>query len=359
MGIIWPLFLIVLSSFIIWRSTGGFEMASDFLGRKLSQGIKGATINAIASSMPEFLATIFFLFYLKDSNGFSGGIGVIGGSAVFNILVIPISIYFVLFFTKKIKYIPIVRRTFLRDGIILLVMTCFVAWVVSREKLTIWHGLGLALPYIAYLIYLFFTHKKIITKTDNFIYSPSTGGVSWKDYALINLEKSILRNRPIHTTNAWVLLIVSTLVMTLGTWFLVYGTNLLGNELGIPIIFISVILASAASSIPDTIISIRDARKGNYEDAFANALGSNIFDISFALGFPLFLFTLLNAPIQMDPAIREISVDLWIVLIFITAITVLIFSIGKTFNGKKAILLTITYLLFIAYIVEKILEMEN
>ena len=43
-----------------------------------------------------------------------------------------------------------------------------------------------------------------------------------------------------------------------------------------------VIIAAAATSVPDTILSIKDARKGNYNDAISNALGSNIFDICFA-----------------------------------------------------------------------------
>ena len=65
---------ISISCIIIWRSSNGFEIASDFLGRKMPLGIKGATLNAVASSMPEFLTTLFFLFYLRDSDGFSGDV---------------------------------------------------------------------------------------------------------------------------------------------------------------------------------------------------------------------------------------------------------------------------------------------
>ena len=50
-----------------------------------------------------------------------------------------------------------------------------------------------------------------------------------------------------------------------------------------------------------TQFSYRDAIAGQYDDAVANALGSNIFDICFALGFPLFAFTLFNGPIVMTP----------------------------------------------------------
>ena len=62
MGIILPLLLVLLSSLIIWRASDAFETASDYLGRNLSDGVKGATINAIASSMPELFTSIFFLF---------------------------------------------------------------------------------------------------------------------------------------------------------------------------------------------------------------------------------------------------------------------------------------------------------
>ncbi len=351
MEIFYSLLLILISSFIIWRSTDGFELASDFLGRKLTRGIKGATINAVASSMPEFLSTIFFLFYLKDSNGFSGGIGITGGSAVFNILVIPIAIYMVLFFTKGIKKIPIARKTFLRDGVILFMMTGFVAWVVRFEELYWWHGALLTAPYILYLAYLFISHKKVVNKDGTFNYRPNKRKFRWRDILMIDLEKFVLKGKMIRVTNAWWLLIASIMVMVFGTWMLVYATDLLGEVLGVPILFVSVILAAAASSIPDTLISIRDAKKGNYEDAFSNALGSNIFDISFALGFPLFLYTLLNGAIIMDSEIISSSSDLWVTLFLITGLTILIFAIGRSLSLFKTMLLILLYLLFIGFVV--------
>ena len=357
-GIVLPVFLIVVSGVIIWRSTDGFELASDFLGRRLTKGVKGATINAIASSMPEFLSTIFFLFYLKDANGFSGGVGITGGSAVFNILVIPICIYFVLRFSSGMKKIPVERKTFLRDGIILLIMTGFVAWIVSFEQLMWWHGLLLTAPYLIYLLFLFGGQKKSDLVRDNFSYSPPEKTGTFYNFISLNLEKLVLKGRIIRTTNAWTLLIVSVLVMVVGTWMLVHGTAMLGENLGIPIIFISVILAAAASSIPDTIISIRDAKKGNYEDAFSNALGSNIFDISFALGFPLLIYTLFFGNIQMDPAISIASEGIWMALFVITLFTVLIFWLGKNYNLIKATLLIILYLGFIAFIFIEILHFD-
>lgn len=345
------LILILVSSIIIWRSTDGFEVASDFLGRLLSKGIKGATINAVASSMPEFLSTLFFLFYLQDANGFSGGIGITGGSAIFNILVIPISIYFVLLFSMGIKKIPIQRRTFMRDGFILLMMTGFVAWIINSKSLFWWHGALLTAPYFGYIGYLFIINKRVLEKSDNFKYTLPKRRMNVWDFPLLDLEKIILNGRNINSLRAWVLLFLSTLVMIGGTWLLVDATDKLGNELGIPILFVSVILSAAASSIPDTLISIRDAKKGNYEDAFSNALGSNIFDISFALGLPLLIYTLIFGDLKMDAEIISSSSDIWFVLFVITGISLIIFGKGKNLNMIKVLILTMVYLMFIGFII--------
>jgi cation:H+ antiporter len=230
-------------------------------------------------------------------------------------------------------------------------MTGFVAWVLHVDKLQWWHGALLTAPYLLYLVYLFITHKKVTSKDGVFDYQPTERRIRGADIAMINLEKFVLRGKMIRVTNAWVLLVVSILVMVLGTWMLVHGTHLLGEALGIPLLFVAVVFSAAASSIPDTMISIRDAKKGNYEDAFSNALGSNIFDISFALGFPLLIYTLLNGSIAMDADVVASSSDLWLVLFLITGLTILVFTIGKSLNMFKTFLLIVLYLVFLAFVV--------
>jgi cation:H+ antiporter len=342
----------LISGYLIWRSSDGFELASDYLGRRFSKGIKGATINAVASSMPELLSTFFFLFYLKDSDSFSGGLGITGGSAIFNILIIPISIYFALFFSKKIRKIPVSRRTFMRDGLFLLLLTGFVAAIIhSPGGLKWWHGALLMAPYFGYVGYLFFhVHKKHPGDPDIFEYDPPDKKTSIRDVLKIDLEKMVLRSKMINRKSAWMLLMVSVAILVVATWMLVYSTDMLGKELEIPILFVSVILSAAASSVPDTVISIRDAAKGNYEDAFSNALGSNIFDISFALGFPLMIYTAIYGKIIMHSEIVNASSDIWVVLFLITGITLLIFGIGKSFNLFKVLLLCLLYVAFLIFI---------
>ena len=55
------LIVMIVCSYIIAKSCDVFEAATDCLGSNLSDGVKGATLNAIGSSMPELLTTVFFL----------------------------------------------------------------------------------------------------------------------------------------------------------------------------------------------------------------------------------------------------------------------------------------------------------
>ena len=48
-----------------------FDLASSYLTKNLAEGIKGPTINAIASSLPELFISSMFLFYFKDLNYFN------------------------------------------------------------------------------------------------------------------------------------------------------------------------------------------------------------------------------------------------------------------------------------------------
>ena len=350
--------LMIVSCLIIWRSATGFEIASDFLGRKLSLGIKGATINAIASSMPEFLSSFFFLFYLRDVNGFSGGLGITAGSSIFNLLVIPaLVILFVLFRNPGLS-IEITRKVLRRDGIVLILTIFLLIIVIDQESLKWIHGFILVLAYILYLGYMFFTMKN--TKEPKELTAITERELSSDNLFMkickLKLECLVVGNRELNNTNSWMLLIVSTIIMSFGTWVLVLGTKFLSEELKIPILFIAVILAAAASSVPDTVISIKDAQKGNYDDAISNALGSNIFDISFALGLPLFLYTLVYGNIEMDAGIIELSTELWLFLLVTTILGLLIFIIGNKMTRSKAFLFLGIYLVFVLFVIGQVVH---
>lgn len=349
---------IVISCIIIWRSSHGFEIASDFLGRKMPLGIKGATLNAVASSMPEFLTTMFFLFYLRDADGFSGGLGVTSGSALFNLLIIPALVVLMLFASGSRKGIELNKVVLLREGSVLLIsQLIFVGFLFSGELLAK-HGLVLVLVYFAYLIILFLISRKRQKSKREYV-RPAAPLKKTRLGALLSLDMSaiVLNGRKINTIRAWTLLGVSTLVMTFGTWLLVYGTDLFGEITNIPLIFVAVVLSAAATSVPDTIISIKDARKGNYDDAVSNALGSNIFDIAFALGFPILLYNLIyGESMALNQDLLAFTKEVWVFLLLATFVALAIMLIGKKFTRPKAYLMLGIYLVFLLFVGTQVSE---
>jgi len=157
MGIIIPLVLVLISSLIIWRASDAFETASDYLGRNLSDGVKGATINAIASSMPELFTSMFFLFVLRNVDGFSGGIGTTAGSAIFNSMIIPSMAILAVIYSGVTNKIKVSRKVLKRDGLTLIGTEVIFILMISGTSLDWYHGLLLMLIYGVYLAYMLST----------------------------------------------------------------------------------------------------------------------------------------------------------------------------------------------------------
>jgi len=381
MGVLIPLLLIAFCCLIIWRAGDGFMVASEYVGRNLSEGVRGATINAIASSMPEVFTSLFFLFVLQqDGIGFTGGIGTTAGSAIFNSMVIPAVAVLAVISMGLTKNVQVSRKVMLRDGIALIIAEFIFLILISGDTLRWYHGLILMLVYVVYIIYMFASMNKKereemleeshLTEEDFDIDHEKNESII-KAIFTFDLERIFIGKNKLNGSNAWSLLIFSTLSIAGVCFFLVKGCEWIGTGpgsgpggedsyhlfgmefvgLGIPVMFVALILASAASSFPDTIISMKDAKKGNYDDAISNALGSNIFDVCFALGLPLMIFTLMNGPIEMPEAIVRQSTELRFLLWLLTIVVVIMFISGKYLGKGKSYFLLGMYGLFVVYVV--------
>jgi len=352
-------FSITLSMLIIWRSSDGFEVASEYLGRNLTDGVRGATINAVGSSMPELFTTLFSLILLGEVDNFAFGIGTTAGSAIFNSMIIPAVAILAVIGYGIAKKVNVSRKVILRDGIGLIIAELILIYMISGNHLTWVHGLALMLTYVFYVVYMFSTMKKI-DGTRAFKESQETDKVQsgarkrsiLKAFILLDFKDVFVREK-INVVNAWILLLFSMLVIGLACIVLIHSCELLSEELGIAPYFIAVVLASAATSVPDTILSYRDAVAGQYDDAVANALGSNIFDICFALGFPLFAFTLFNGPIIMTQETVANVAELQASLVILTIIAFAIYYFNNGLKQIHAILLLVLYVLFIGFIFAK------
>ena len=135
--------------------------------------------------------------------------------------------------------------------------------------------------------------------------------------------------------------------MGIGCYFLVEGCMFISHEFNLSLPMIALIVAAAATSIPDAFLSISDAVKGNSDDGISNAFGSNIFDLCVAMGLPITLYGLLAGPISISPEVSYNFSALWYVLMGLTVLAVAIMYFATSLNWRHAILLLLSYLAFV------------
>ena len=360
MEIVLALSLVLFSTWVIAKACDGFEVAANYLGRHMSEGVKGATINAIGSSMPELFVIVVFLFIYSDTTGFAGGIGTTAGSAVFNTMVIPAFSIFVALKIFKLSSINVSKKVILRDGLMLIAVE-FILIVTIDETLEWWHGMMLMLLYIGYAGYMFISMKKLpeeenteeIEEVSGFEHHTSR----LRSFFKLDLTHAVIGNKKLTNGNSWQLLVLSIIFIAMACYFLVEAAELFAYKIGIASYFVAVIIIAAASSVPDTILSIKDAKNGNYDDAISNALGSNIFDICIALGLPLFLYTIIYGPITIPEDVLSHIVELRLLLLFLTIAAFFTFYFGNGMGKKKAYALLAMYTFFTVFIIARAYEM--
>jgi len=334
----------IICSIIIAKSCDVFEVATDYLGRNMSEGVKGASLNAIGSSIPELLTTVFFLAFATHANlarDLAASIGGNTGSAIFNSIAIPMLVIGTVLATiPGVVGLKISKKVILRDGLFLVAAELLLIVLLSSKYITHWHGWAFTTFYLVYLAYTMLSmNKSVKTEPQN-----DDSAEQEKTYQGYILKANVGRKR-----RSWLLLVISTLVIAAACAGLVEGCKGISDSLSINPLFVALILIAAASSVPDTIISIRDAKKGNYDDALANILGSNIFDISISLGLPLALFLLLTGQRIEFTEAGSTLVDIRVVLLIVTLITIGIFYFSKALKKRHVFILGILYTLFILY----------
>ena len=387
------LLVIILTSIVIMYACDSFEEASDFLGRNMTEGTKGRTINAIGSSLPELFTTLILLFgphlfpqifKASGDEGFSAGIATCAGSAIFNAVIIPgFCILAVMFVgvkraeghTEKISQINLNKRSVLFDGFFFILAEICLIFFLGGNTMTWWMGGALAGLYLVYLLIALKSgfsadeadedHGDDNEDDDEEEDEGGVGllGLGW----LLDANARFSTGAPLKddkdTGRAWLVLLVSVLFIALACGGIAWAVETSAHALQIPSYFTAVILAAAATSVPDTVLSVKDALKGDYDDAVSNAVGSNIFDVCVCLGLPVFFYGLavlgglIEEPLHLTETAQEVQV-LCFILLVVSIVILALFLIGDGVGRLKAFILFGLYFLWIFFIFGRATQAE-
>ena len=365
---------VILSSYILAKSCNSFEGAADFLGRKLPPGVKGATINAIGSSLPELFTTLALLFFIGGDEVFGAGIAVTAGSAVFNSDIIPCLCIIVVTAPALARILlrvstlgimklqsewfttdsfEIDKPALIRDGIAVIIAELVLIYLLGKSTLTWVDGailMGIYLPYVAFMAW---QSSKFPDQDEKEAEEEEATVKPGKVKALLNFDfNNLLFNSepyvPEKAYKPWIVLTCAVLVISGACYVLGETIVLSAKLLHVHEIVTALFLGAAASSVPDTILSIKDSMKGNHNDAISNAIGSNTFDICIALGFPLFLYGISEGVVPMPQ--HDLILGLRIALVIITTVILSIFLIPKKVRFWQAAVLAILYIMWTVYI---------
>ena len=339
---IWPVSfllwvsLIVFASIAIWRAGDFFQPAADYVQEKhkLPESIKAAVIDAIASSFPEFCVAVIAVILLGRAEV---GISSIVGSALYNVLIIPAAAGLVAKGPMKIGKEVVWRDSLMYFGVVILLLVALLAFPNA------W-GLGVAALFIlAYVGYIFWLNIDYRKHKRNLAHEDTDVSVSEDADASDEGEESELEIRD--ESHAWKWVLGMMLVMGLASHILVEASIQLGDLLGIDAVIMGFIVIAAGTSVPDTVLSVLSAKRGNYDAAISNVFGSNIFDICICLSVPILLALVLTGAVT---PVNLPQIELVYMLVGATALAIYLFwSDNYTLTKTKSTIMFGIYLLII------------
>jgi cation:H+ antiporter len=270
----------------------------------VSSAVIGLTVLAYGTSLPE--CVVSSMAAVRQSSDLS--VSNIVGSNIYNIA-------FILGIASIISHLSIKETIFAkRDGLVMLfavIIICLFAYLGKMGRLT-----GVAMvAIIAGYTYTIIRHDRVHRKTE-------------PDENLSKIKEVVVV----------VLLLAGVLI---SGYFTVDYAVKLARSAGVTEWLIGATIVAAGTSLPETIVSILAARKGEYAMSIGNIVGSNIFNILWILG----LASILN-PLTIN--FQKIYPD----LIFLAMITLLLYAAlrkGRLTKGEGMLYIAL-YIGYISYL---------
>ena len=257
------IFLLIVGFVILIKGADIFvDGASSIAGNfKISKMIIGLTIVSFGTSAPEFAVSVKSLL---SGNG-DIILGNVIGSNILNILLIlGVS---ALFHPLRVK-----SNTVKKEIPLTLLITLMFSVLLSDTLLdnginafTRSDGIVILITFMVFIYYLFMNMRNKVE---------------------VNKEES---NNYLKMPKACLYTICGIICIILGSNFVVDSASSLATSFGISQRLIALTIVAIGTSLPELVTSITATRKGEYDIAIGNVVGSNIFNIGIVTGLPVAL----------------------------------------------------------------------
>ena len=236
---------------------GASNVALNF---KVSKMLIGLTIVAFGTSAPEFAVSVKGLL----SNSGDIVLGNVIGSNILNILLI-------LGVSAIIHPLVVKNNTVKKELPITLLITSLFAVLLSdnifdkklTNSFTRGDGIVLILFFLVFIYYLITLMRNKLEEE--------------KDKEVMPLFKAIMFT------------LVGLISIIIGSNFVVDSASALAKAIGISERIISLTIIALGTSLPELVTSVTATKKGEYDIAIGNVVGSNIFNIGMVIGLPVAL----------------------------------------------------------------------
>ena len=317
LDLVFWMFIFIVSIFVLIKASDYFTISAEKIGIFLGipSFIVGVTIVSIGTSLPEIISSIIAV--LKGSSEIV--VGNVVGSNIANIFLI-IGVSAVVADKLKASYEVVkVDLPFLISTAFLLTIT------VWDQKFTFGEGILSIAAFIIYILYTLSTREKQKSKEVE------------KD-----IEKDIAKYKRRMKAKPFIILAVSSLFIYIGAKYTIESVIQLSPLLNIGTEVIAITAVAFGTSLPELMVSVSAARKGNTEIAIGNVIGSNIFNATAVMGVPSMFGALI-----IPSSIISFALPLMLIATFIYLFMVQ----DKEITTWEGMLLIVFYVFFIGKII--------
>ena len=131
------------------------------------------------------------------------------------------------------------------------------------------------------------------------------------------------------------------------SYLMVQCLELTSCLVGVPTITLSLLVVASGTCLPELVVAMVVARKGQATAAVSTALGSNVFDILIALGLPWAIYASAYGPVHIAHAF-ELTL-----LMALSTVVFLVISLTNawTYTARHGYFLLVLYFLFNVYVI--------